>query len=61
MRVKSLEAGVKLFTSLLCPRGHSWRVVDESEVVRLGEEQITVLSRRCCTCDARESRYLKLE
>lgn len=61
VKVRSLEAGVGLFTSLLCPRGHSWKVVDESETVRLGEEQITVLTRRCCVCEEREDRYVKLE
>jgi len=61
VRVKSLEAGIKLFTSVLCPKGHSWKVVDESENVRVGDEVVTVLTRRCCMCDAREDRYVKLE
>lgn len=58
--VKSLEAGIKLFTSLGCPNGHGWDVVNESDTVRLGEEKVTVLSRKCRTCHAREDRYVKL-
>ncbi len=60
-RVASLEAGVKLFTSTACPRGHGWRVVDESDSVRVGDARVTVLSRRCWSCDAREDRYLTLD
>ena len=61
VKVRSLEAGIRLFTSMQCPRGHSWKVVSESETVRLGDEQITVLTRRCNRCDAREDRYVKLD
>jgi hypothetical protein len=59
-RVASLEAAVSLFTSLGCPNGHGWGVVDESDTVRLGEDQVIVLSRRCGGCDAKEVRYVKL-
>jgi hypothetical protein len=59
--VKSLEAGIKLFTSLSCPNDHAWDVVNESDTVRLGEEKVTVLSRKCRTCHAREDRYVKLK
>ena len=60
VKVKSLEAAIKLFTSLLCPKGHSWKLVDESSTVLVGEETITVLTRRCCRCEEREDRYVKL-
>jgi transglutaminase-like putative cysteine protease len=59
-QVRSLEAGVKLFTSVGCPQGHAWGVVDQSDRVRLGDDHVTVLSRRCGGCDAREDRYVKL-
>ena len=59
-KVRSLEAGIRLFTSMQCPRGHCWKVVSESDTVRLGDEQITVLTRRCNRCDEREYRYVKL-
>lgn len=59
--VKTLEAGIKLFTTLGCPNGHGWDVVNESDTVRLGDEKVTVLSRKCRTCHAREDRYVKLK
>ena len=59
-RVASLEAAVSLFTSLGCLNGHGWGVVDESDTVMLGEDRVTVLSRRCGGCDAKEVRYVKL-
>lgn len=59
--VPSLEAGRSLFTSRSCPRGHAaWLEAVPGEGVRLGDERIHVLSRRCQTCDAREDRYLKV-
>lgn len=58
--VASLEAAIALFTSARCPRGHGWQEVGSPETVRLGEERITVLARRCHGCDAREARYVKL-
>ncbi len=58
--VASMEAAVALFTSARCPQGHGWQDVGAPENVRLGEERITVLSRRCHGCDAREARYVKL-
>lgn len=56
----SLQAGAKLFTTPVCPRNHLWPPPVESGTVRLGDERVTVLTRRCPVCDAREDRYVKL-
>jgi hypothetical protein len=58
--VTSLEAGTRLFSTSRCPRGHGWGSVGPSETVRLGDQRITVLTRRCTGCDAREDRYVKV-
>lgn len=59
--VASMTEGMKLFTSKNCPRGHAWNVATESGGVRLGEERITVLERKCTTCEAAEHRYVKVK
>lgn len=59
--VASLAEGMKLFTSKNCPRGHLWNAATEAGGVRLGDERVTVLERRCSTCDANEHRYVKLK
>ncbi|MFT3706052.1 MAG: DUF3857 domain-containing protein [Archangium sp.] len=59
--VASLEQGRSLFTSRSCPRGHTaWSDITPGEGVRLGDERIHVLTRRCGSCDAREDRYMKV-
>lgn len=59
--VPSLEQGRALFTSRACPRGHAaWSDVASGEGVRLGEQRVEVLTRRCKACNAREDRYLKV-
>lgn len=58
--VSTLDEGRALFTSSACPRRHAWGEIVKGEGVRLGEDRISVLTRRCTTCEAREDRYLKL-
>lgn len=52
--------GAALFRSAKCPRGHDWAEVKQSEHVRFGDDRLTVLTRRCTTCDAVEHRYVRL-
>jgi hypothetical protein len=40
--------------------GHAWGEVASGDTVRLGDERVTVLTRRCTSCDAKDSRYVKL-
>lgn len=58
--VVSMAAALALFTTSRCPEGHGWQEVGPPEHVRLGDERITVLSRGCHGCGAREARYVKL-
>lgn len=58
--VANIDEGRAFFTSSSCPRRHAWGEIVKGEGVRLGEDRISVLTRRCTTCDAREDRYLKV-
>jgi len=60
VQVTTLAAGRALFTSTTCPVGHAWGEVASGDTVRLGDERVTVLTRRCTSCDAKDSRYVKL-
>ncbi|HEY0881220.1 MAG TPA: hypothetical protein VGD87_06810 [Archangium sp.] len=40
--------------------GHAWHEPELGEGVRLGDEQITVLVRRCSGGEQEEHRYVKL-
>jgi len=51
----------RYFKSRCCPVGHAWpEGVSVLETVRLGDERISVVGRRCETCGASEHRYAKL-
>ena len=60
VQVTTLAAGRALFTSTTCPVGHAWGEVASGDTVRLGDGRVTVLTRRCTSCDAKDSRYVKL-
>jgi hypothetical protein len=49
------------FKSKACPAGHRWPAgVTELDAVRLGDERILVVGRKCGTCGASEHRYVRL-
>lgn len=56
----SLELALGLFSSKRCARGHVWHEPELGDGVRLGDERITVLVRRCSGCELKEHRYVKL-
>ena len=59
-RLGSLSEANRLFRSSRCPRGHEWKAPEPTDTVRLGEERLTVVTRACTTCDAKEVRYVKV-
>ncbi len=61
MPVVSLDAARALFRSNACPQGHEWPGSgDVVDTVRLGDQRVTVVGRRCKTCDQTEVRYVIL-
>ncbi len=58
--VDTIEAARALFRAT-CQRGHAWNeALEVADTVRLGDERITVVRRRCGTCSMTEVRYVKL-
>lgn len=56
----SVESAQKFFRGERCVLGHAWPKVSIKDTVRLGDERIAIVARRCASCAAEEHRYVKL-
>lgn len=61
LTLRSVDEAKRHFRSRVCPVGHAWQPsLAVAESVRVGDERVSVIERRCSGCDARERRYAKL-
>lgn len=61
LKLERAADALKYFKSRVCPVGHAWPAeVVVLDRVRLGDERLAIVGRKCATCGASEHRYARL-